>query len=532
MRQREDGIEDSWILFVTVVLILGQIVTAGSAFSAPQDPQHDCRAESSPKPDPIEALQVNAQAVAQVYLKDFKGSAREFLARLDQKPPLAARDLEKLILELRQAYLSVDRSKISPKDIYENQYTLRFVNARIQRRLEALRKEGRISEGEQAMLLARAQIRTSDSLGAELEPVEKLYYKGMSATPNEFSVWADKPEFYNYRFEGDEVVLRGMRIRSGDLILNNPASRPTGIFTSIAQEDSAFAHVGVVVFLERNGKKLPVVLEEHEHGVRAVPLNHYLSPRIAGYTEVFRLKNEAEVNMSRKRLSSEAHQLLRQEIPYDLSGTPNSNAMSCVEFVNHLYRRSGIEPFPITKGISDKAFSNVLKMGPVDRNFVTPTQVTMNSRLKPVGYLDSGIPLKEMIANEAVVKVFHDQMTQRKMEGSKLRANTGLNEAAIDRVRDPDSLVGDLILSMTGFRRTNFPYGSKEMMASVTYMNSVTEKAMNNCLDENTECSKKLQAAADRSLQNDTFSMNETVRSRQVLEPVAGEMHDWINLFK
>lgn len=470
-------------------------------------------------------------AFAETLHEDFREAAGKFIATLEQRSDLKFRDLDKNIQEFRKSYLSQDRSVLSPLAIYDNEFLLRFVNLRILSDLLARRGRGGVSAGESALLLNRASIFTPESEALEVAPPDVLAFDGVNASETKLEDWESDSRFSHYIYKSNVVIFRGIEFRPGDLILNHPQSSPTGLGTVVASEPNLFSHVAMVVFLKRGSRVVPIVVDEHERGVRAVPLSDYLSPKVIQYAEVFRLKDRAVIEGKGEVLSRVVEELLHRDVPYDLSGTPRPNAMSCVELVNYIYSNSGVEPFPITSGVSDGAYPNVLSWGPIERNYVTPAQVALNPRVELIGYVDNAIPLQQMIANEAVLRIFRDLMTEKQIDMGEIRRKEAVMAYLIDRMQDPDSILGRILLKLRGIPRSLIPYGSRDFMTSVLYLNDVTQKAMNRCMAGSAICAKKLEEVSNSALSMRGFSMSTITRSAEVLFPVSAEMHDWIKLF-
>jgi|GEM_PF-6518020 len=479
------------------------------------------------------ALHLILSSFAMSNEKPFSQEVEFFLTRLNQ---ISDEELPRFFLDsraLKNQYIGIDRSQFSSDQIYENEYLLRFVNQRIIQRVQLAKDRGSIPGYYFEPLLFEAQIYSDNPPPSEKNPQKTLPIYSVHGSPITFSDWIDDEEFSNYRFKGDEVVYRGLKIHSGDVILNHPAEKPVGAFTSLADEPNSFSHSAIVVFFERGDRKIPAVLDAHEKGVRAVPLNVFLSPQVITYAEIFRFKEDVWTPERQQTLAREAESILTQDFPYDLTGSPAPDALSCVELVNFLIERSGLMPFPIQKGISDDIYQNILHFGEIQNQFINPAQVAMSPSLMSVGYIDNGASLMDMVANEAIFKVFRDTLAYGVLKTHQYPFADDLGLVALNFIQDPNSILGKLILKLIGFTPSNFPRGSKEILVSINRVNQIAAMAFEQCtLKNDSECSQAIQDIIKDSDSWTTFSMIQTIRDPRLFNAAEKAMAPWVDLFK
>ncbi len=311
-------------------------------------------------------------------------------------------------------------------------------------------------------------------------PRKSLPIEGVKGSDWPLSRWESDKEFYNYQFEGDEVLFRGLRLRSGDVFLNHPIEKPVGIFTAISEKRTVFSHGAMIVFIHNKWGRLPVVVDLHERGIRAVPLHHYFGSKVIGYGEVFRMQNTArdfEFQIDRA-----VKELMRVEHPYDLTGSEDRKALSCVEMISYVLELMGEPKLQMTNQIRDNIYKNILRLGKLSQQkFQTSNDVLLDSRFSYVGYIDNTQSLEVQLSNELLLDLFREKMDQKIMKNSKSLSRL-FGEIAIDQVRNKKSLFGGFILGLTGFTRETFPVGDPGLLTAVNAIDNIFAKAMDRCL--------------------------------------------------
>jgi hypothetical protein len=388
--------------------------------------------------------------------------------------------LRQNIRQLKSTYAELYRSNLETEWLYEAQFQLRFVNSQIRKILIELVKKGKFSRGKQQIVELEAQILNWKDQSLFKSPKKSLPIQGVKGSDWPLSRWEKDKEFYQYNFDGDDILFRGLRLRSGDVLLNHPVEKPVGIFTAISEKRSVFAHAAIIVVLRNKLGRLPVVVDIHERGVRAVPLHHFLSPEVIGYGEIFRLQNttahfEVQVDQAIRLAMSEEH-------PYDLTGSEDRKALSCTELVSYFLELIGQEKLEMKDQIADKIYHNILRFGRLDyQKFQAPNDVFMDSRFQYIGYIDNTQALEIQVSNEVLLDLFREKMLE-KIVASQKSLSRVFGEVAIDQVRNRYSLFGGFILGATGFKRENFPVGDPSLLTAVNAIDHSFNKAMTRCL--------------------------------------------------
>lgn len=438
------------------------------------------------------------------------------------------------IRDLRYSYGQIDRLTLDPEWLYEAQFQLRFVNQKLKSILGAGEKKKLFTEKERQEIEFEAQILDEQKQDFYLSPKKSLPIEGIKGSNWPLVRWEKDPEFYNYQFEGDEVIYRGLRLRSGDVLLNHPIEKPVGIFTAIAEQRSIFAHGSMIVFRHNKWGRLPMVVDIHERGVRAVPLHHYMSSKVIGYGEVFRMQNVPRD--FEHRLDRAIRVLMSEEHPYDLTGSEDRKALSCVEMISYILELIGEPKLSMTHQISTPIYKNILRFGKLaQQNFQVPNDVFQDSRFSYVGYIDNTQSLEIQLANELLLAWFREKMTNKIAKQSKDLSRL-FGEIAIDQIRNKRSLFGGFLLGVTGFNRENFPVGDPGLLAAVNAIDNIFAKAMDRCLiiksKKATLCFKAIQQSVVNGLERHDFSIHRWKSENALRDASNRELKDFDNMFE
>jgi hypothetical protein len=416
------------------------------------------------------------------------------------------------IRNLKAAYQKIDRKTLAPEWLYNSQFQLRFINRKLRTTLNKLYQKNDLSNKVQQELEYEAQILNYKNQNYYLSPQKSLPIVGTKGSDWPLSRWQKDSDFYQYNFENNDVIYRGLRLQSGDLILNHPAENPVGIFTAITDKRSIFSHAAMVVIIYNQWGKLPVVVDIHERGIRAVPLHHYLSPKVISYGEIFRLKNKSpdfdlKLNNALKVLMSTPH-------PYDLTGSEDRKALSCTEMVSYMMELLGLQKISMKNKIELNIFKNILKFGNLGSPIIQmPNDVLLDSRFYYLGYIDNTPSLKIQVTNEILLDLFHEKM-ELKIAKSNKSLSRFFGEIAIDQVRTKYSLFGGFILGATGFTRETFPAGHPGLLTAINAIDHIFVKAMNRCLgttllDRTSSCYKQITASTIEGLNTFDYSIHQ-----------------------
>lgn len=117
--------------------------------------------------------------------------------------------------------------------------------------------------------------------------------------------WTQLKGLSQYDFQQDGLHFRGLILQPGDILIVELNENAGGFYSAFTTPRSYLPHFAFYATLQRDGNDFPAAIEIHEKGIRAVPLNVFLSPRFTSYVEVYRLRNKPESLESKIRTSIE-----------------------------------------------------------------------------------------------------------------------------------------------------------------------------------------------------------------------------------
>ncbi len=399
---------------------------------------------------------------------------------------LTPSDYEKIlesIRSLKNEYLLINRKTLDPEWLYNAQFQIRFLNQKLHVLLQQKLTLKQISVEQKQSIEYEAQILNSANQKLYKSPQKSIPIFGVKGSDWSLSKWINDKEFYNYMYEDDEVVYRGLRLRSGDIILNHPIEKPVGIFTAISDTRSVYSHGAMIIFYKSKWGRLPIVVDVHERGIRAVPLHHYLGSKVIGYGEIYRYESPPE-NFEQK-LDKAVKVLMSKPHPYDLTGSEDRRALSCVEMISFLLELIGEPKIELKHKISDNIYKNILRFGKLNyQKFQMPNDVFEDERFKYIGYVDNTLSLENLIANEVLLDLFREKMENKIVKRGKDLERT-FGEIAIREMRNKYSFLGYFLLQATGFDRSNFPAGDPGLLTAVNSIDTIFANVMNRCLNLN-----------------------------------------------
>lgn len=485
------------------------------------------------------SLRAHAELYPEGNFSSFSQARQGMIQNLkDFENIVSAENYKKLLssIELmKDSYFKMDRRALSIEELYEYQFELRFGNFYLKQTLVELEKLGRLSKKSRQGVEFSATILNDLDQPYYRTPQKVLPIEGVKGSNWPLRRWQKDPDFFNYTFDGDDVLYRGLRFKSGDVILNHPVEKPTGIFTAVAEERSLYSHGSIFVVLNTPKGKLPVVVDEHERGVRAVPLHHYLGPKVIGYGEIFRMKNRSlDFN---EKIDLAIKELLSVEHPYDLTGSDDRHALSCVELISYVLELMGNRPIPKQNRVLDKIYLNIQRLGKMENQvFQMPNDVLLDSRFEYVGYIDNTQTLEIQVANELMLDWFTEKMTNKVVKLKK-DLSRYFGEVAIDQMRNKRSLFGGFLLGVTGFNRGNFPVGDPSLLTAVNAIDNSFAKAMGRCIavekgQKPTACFQGLNSFNLKNRGSFIFSINELKTNAHLRQVSGNELKEFDKMFE
>ncbi|MEM8681014.1 MAG: hypothetical protein AAGF97_16845 [Planctomycetota bacterium] len=216
--------------------------------------------------------------------------------------------------------------------------------------------------------------------------------------------WLGEPDadHTHYRFEDtDTIHMRGMRMKTGDVILADLALPHEGLLNAYVHPRSHYTHSGMFLVVRYQGRHIPAVLEMHERGARLVPLNRFLAPTHTYYGEVYRSVSHPPADWA-AALSQQALRLVFEDpISYDFLVRPvevidklprGERCATCYSLMELMFLRTGVyQSAPTSTRVCEKAITNMLNilgMAEVSRTFSNTTEM-VRSGAELVGVFDN-----------------------------------------------------------------------------------------------------------------------------------------------
>lgn len=304
------------------------------------------------------------------------------------------------------------------------------------------------------------------SAPSDLEPAEVLPIRPLFGNEWTFERWSQREGQGDYTVEGDAVWFRGRRFESGDFFLVDMRTEIGSALAAITDSETWIPHFSILILLERAGKKFPAVLEMYGHGLRAIPLNSFLSPRFSSYIEVYRLKQRPQGFAS--ELDRIAKQMLTEPLRYDFYNDNRSpNALNCADLGTRVLERAGVDPIAPSTRLRDGVGKNFL--WPLEMNFpevfLHPASYVQSPRVEFVAVIDNGnleLDLARQVLVHELAKIISGSngriRTDRmpKMFHTKRKFVTKIHEGGWQ---------GKLLLLLGGHIAQTMPTGSPEALA-------------------------------------------------------------------
>jgi hypothetical protein len=118
-----------------------------------------------------------------------------------------------LIESLKASYAQIDRRATDVEDLYEAQFRVRLANAQLRTTLTQLLKSQRIPQDVKNEIEYHAQTISSAKQPYFRSPKKALPIEGVKASDWPLKRWESDRDFYNYTFDGEDVLYRGLRLK-------------------------------------------------------------------------------------------------------------------------------------------------------------------------------------------------------------------------------------------------------------------------------------------------------------------------------
>ncbi len=281
--------------------------------------------------------------------------------------------------------------------------------------------------------------------------------------------------FYDY-WKGI-LYLRGLELKSGDMLITDQ-NMPDGdgVFTSITKEPRLGSHIGFLAFLEVGEDVFPAVIEIHEFGLRAVPLNVFVGPDFSNYIEVFRARNPP-ADWART-ISNVGLPFLKEPHSYNLWGNEDdARYLTCATTALHLLRRTGA-PCPIRRSVvEDQGLlrANLALLGYHPDKLLMPCDFVKDSQFEFVGALDY-LRVKTNMVSEMMGNHMAYLLKNYRVDASTFPQGFKMNRWGLDEMAK-GSWAGRAFIRWYGFNENNLPSGPRDLMAIFKVMEPLYYKA-------------------------------------------------------
>lgn len=320
-------------------------------------------------------------------------------------------------------------------------------------------------------------------------------------------------EFSSYvKGQGNYSVQVGsVEVQSGDLLLSN-LNDPLEALGEVSGKMNYLSQVGLVVFVEKNGKTYPSVLEFTEGRLRAIPLKLYLSHEYSLYTEVYRFKTqtpESSLLSDNARSSEIALELLENGV--QVGGTKSTTSLTSL--VHALFERFGIQSISLDSPIDwsspptlAKLSQNSLPQASItDRSIVG--ELIRDSRLENVDSVDNNHQF-ELVFQEALAKYLELKMKGGILDPKALPKTARARQWMLDQMRR-GGFVGSGLLFLSGYTAQSLPSGPSELFAFEEALRGEIARTQSEIYPE-------FVRLLEESLNSSQFDFNQFIESKRV----------------
>jgi hypothetical protein len=284
-----------------------------------------------------------------------------------------------------------------------------------------------------------------------------------SSTP--YEKWRKNELFGRYEFEGDGVRYRGVFYRPGDVLLANVNLDGNGVYTSLSEPRSFSSHSAFFAILEHDGRRLPVVIETFEKGVRPVPISVFLGPKFCSYVEVYRHREYSEQNAS--RLNQAAAEMIDSVLGYNFdTEDPDPAYVSCTSVGRFLHKAAGLKPADTISRLSHPQIqANLGELGYTWFDLFGPVDFLLNDYFECVGFVDNNQP-ERLLARELIDQEFLRHFKSCGLDAGQFPFPSKINRWGLGHMRK-QTMLGRLFGWFEGFTADTLPKGPDELMAAI-----------------------------------------------------------------
>lgn len=285
-------------------------------------------------------------------------------------------------------------------------------------------------------------------------------------SPWSFTRWKRQSAFRNYEFSGDGVIFRSVHFRPGDVLLANVNLDGNGVYTILSDPTRFSSHSAVFVVIEDDEGRYPAVIETYEKGVRAVPLNVFLSAKFCAYVEVSRHRKLDSIPTG--TINNLALDMVNRVRGYNFYSTEEErDYVSCCVVGSQLHRDAGLEPASWKSRIQHPRIrENVAKLDFTTYDFFSPVDYLLDRNFVCAGWVDN-YQFENLLARELVEGYYRELFMNRTLNPARFPFRCRLNYWGIRQIRR-QSLFGKVIGYVEGFDHRSLPKGPDPLLAVVT----------------------------------------------------------------
>jgi len=280
-----------------------------------------------------------------------------------------------------------------------------------------------------------------------------------------YAKWREVIRFSRYTWEGEGVRYRGVSFRPGDVLLANVNVDGNGVYTSLSEPRSFSSHSGFFAILEDKGRRIPVVVETYEKGVRPVPLSIFLGPKFCSYVEIYRHRDYSTGHA--EGINESAAEIIENVRAYNFNSEDTDPLyMSCTAVGRSMHQVAGFEPAQRISSLSHPVVQqNLARIGYSFFEYFGPVDFLLNECFQIVGLVDNN-QVERLLAREIIDQEFRRIFMTRSLDPSGFPFPYKLNLWGLSHMRR-DTRIGKMIGRLEGFTSETLPKGPDELLAVI-----------------------------------------------------------------
>jgi hypothetical protein len=291
-----------------------------------------------------------------------------------------------------------------------------------------------------------------------------------------FEKWRENDRFSRYKFDQDGVHYRGVTFRPGDVLLANVNVDGNGVYTSLSEPRSFSSHSGFFAIFEHAGRRLPVVVETFEKGVRPVPLSIFLGPSFCSYVEVFRHRDYSSEQATAINLSAAGY--IDSVRAYNFSTEdPDPEYMSCTSVGRFIHQDANLAPAQRISEVGHPVIqSNLASIGYQYSEYFGPVDFLLNECFRFEGVIDNN-QVEQLVAREIIDREFKYRFESGTLVARRFPFPYRLNLWGLGHMRR-QTWLGRIVSYFEGFTVDTLPRGPDELLAVILLLEKQVGQAI------------------------------------------------------